>query len=110
MFPLRLRKDHRLKEDLQQLEQQLAEILKPVSPRSEFVHDLHKSLLAREIRPSASKQAQMLDRRLLVAGGVLGSVLLIITGIRGLISLISVVGLLIQWFSRNSQRRQTTPA
>ncbi len=111
MSPLRLRKDPRLKEDLQHLEQQLAVILQPVSPRPGFVRDLRKALMAREIQPATSKwNLQMLDKRLLVAGGVLGGVLMLLTSIRGIISLISVVGLLIQWFTRNSQRRQTTPA
>lgn len=102
--------DQSLDQDLKILETQLAATFQRVTPRLEFVNDLRSRLAAREIQPVSALLPKKVSSGLLVAGGILGSLLMIITGIRGLISLVGVVGLVLQFFNRDAQRRQLAPA
>ena len=96
--------------DLKKLEMQLKASLRPVSPRTEFVRDLGAKLVKREIiispKTLISKNA---SNALLVIGGVVGSFIMIITSIRGLISILGVVGYLLKYFHRNSKQQQISP-
>ena len=102
--------DQNLDQDLKALETQLAATFRWMTPRPEFVSDLRSRLATREIQPVSALLPQKVSSSLLVAGGILGSLLMVITGIRGLISLVGVVGLVFQFFNRNAQRRQLAPA
>ncbi len=104
------RTDQNLGQELKFLETQLAATFQQVLPRPEFVSDLRSRLATREIQPVSALLPQKVSNGLLVAGGILGGLLMIITGIRGLISLVGVVGLVFQFFTRNTQRRQLAPA
>jgi uncharacterized membrane protein len=109
------RKFSRLSEkDIVSMETQLATVLTPVIPSAEFVSDLRTGLLVREIKMASSPLVtRKISNGLLVVGGIFGSLLMIIAGIRGLISLFGLIGLFFQYLTRNSQggqRRQATSA
>ena len=97
-------KKSELVEELQDLEKILHENLIPVDPRPQFVNDLRRALLRQFINAeiSPSRQHKILHTGLLVTSGILGSIVVIITGIRGVVSLVGVVGLVISWFKQNS--------
>jgi len=103
---INFRKPAELDEDLQRLEAELSEKLIQIKPEPQFVialrHNLLKQLPNVEFTPSPH-QHQALQTGLLVAGGILGSAFLLLTGVRGFISLIGIVGLLISWFKQNSR-------
>lgn len=92
-----------LDQDLQALEGRLQETLIPVAPRAEFVEGLRKSLLVQlsgvEISPKV--QNQNLQTGLLVTGGIVGSIFVVLAGIRGIVSLFGVAALLISWLKTN---------
>jgi hypothetical protein len=104
------RKDPTIEADLKKLEMQLRLTLQPVAPRLDFVNSLQARLLSGTFQSGAKPLPQKISHGLIVFGGILGSILMIITGIRGLISLISLVRLVIQTMNRNVQKRQATPA
>jgi len=103
-------KDPNRDEDLKLLESQLTAVLQPLDPRPEFVKSLRFQLATREIQVAPALLPRKVSNGLLVAGGVVGSILMLITSIRGLISLVSVIGLVFQRFNRNPQNQQITPA
>ena len=104
------RKNPNIDEEIHLLENRLEEIFQPVIPRAEFIDDLRHRLQTREIVVSPGTLPKKVSSGLLVAGGILGSVLMIITGIRGVISMVSVVRLVIEYFNRDTQKQQATPA
>ena len=104
------KKDPDMEYDLRKLEIQLMATLQPVSPRPEFVHGLRTRLAAKEIGIGSRILSKKISNNLLVAGGVVGSVIMIATSIKGLISLISVIGFIVRFITRESQRHQTSPA
>lgn len=89
--------------DLSKLESRLAETFRPIAPRREFVDDLRSRLMAHR-SPSAQdiviQNQQAVPRGWLVAGGVVGSLLMLIVSIRGLLSIAGLISLFVQ------QRRQ----
>jgi hypothetical protein len=101
-------------QDIDGLQAMLESSLIPVAPRAEFLTGLRAGLFARDIQmasfPPASRK---ISNGLWVAGGVLGSVLMIIASIRGLISLFGLIEIIFQRLSKSTQarpRQQTTPA
>ncbi len=89
--------------DLSKLESHLAGRLRPVAPRQEFMADLRSRLIAFQPRSAQDVIVQSkpeMPRAWIVAGGVVGSLLMLIVSIRGLLSLAGLIGLFIQ------QRRQ----
>lgn len=99
-----------LDEDLKNIEAQLVEFLHPVPPRPEFLSGLQAMILLREIPTNTNLFPKRISNRLLVAGGIIGSLLMLIASIRGLISLIGVFSLVLKLSQRNSQEQQATPA
>lgn len=97
-------------QDLKKIENQLIQFLQPVPIRPDYSTGLHAMILARNISTVPRLMSTKMSNRLLVAGGVLGSLLMLITSIRGLISIISIFKLVFQLSGRNSHRHQTTPA
>jgi hypothetical protein len=98
-------------DDLRKLEKQLMTNLQPVFPRAEFVRELGAKLADKEIITTPKLLiSKKVSNGLLVAGGVVGSLIMIITSIRGLISIIGIVGYLIQFLNRDSQGQHTSPA
>jgi len=90
-------------QDIEVLENQLASVLKPIPPSSEFVTGLRAGLLNQKINTDiVSLSTSKISRSILVAGGVLGGLVMIIASIRGLISLFGIIGMLSQRISRNN--------
>lgn len=105
------RRDPDLEDDLRKLETHLRETLQPVSIRPEFMRTLQARLIAGDIPPVKRRIPSRLSNILLVAGGILGSLMVIIAGIRGIISIIFVLGQVIQRLIKDAQRRrEATPA
>jgi hypothetical protein len=105
------KKEPEFDDELQKLEKQLMETLRPITPRAEFIRDLGSKLAAKEfIIGSKRFMPPSLSSSLLVAGGVIGSVIMIITSIRGLVSIISVLGYLFRNVSRQNQNQKVSPA
>ena len=98
-------KKNELDEGLQRLESKLQLTLVPVIPRSDFVSGLRQNLMkqASEIELTPETQNRTLQTGLLIASGILGSIFVVLTGVRGLISLVGVGGLLISWLNQNTQ-------
>jgi len=100
-----------LNDDLQQFEADLQQTLIPVKPRPQFVKTLKQSLLNQftnlDLQPE-HPQHQTLKTGLLVSGGIIGSLFVVLTGIRGFVSVIGFIGLLISWYKENSQESLTT--
>lgn len=94
--------------ELLKLENQLVRTLQPVVPRNEFIRDLKSRLFTGEFQISKRRIPQTLSNTLLVIGGIIGSLIMLIASIRGILSLISVVVTLIQ--TKNTQKQQVTTA
>ena len=99
-------KPKELDDDLEMFEIKLQHILIPVKPDTKYVHSLRRKLNQRykelELQPGQPKYT-MLQTGLLLSGGIIGSLFVVLTGVRGFISVIGLVGLLINWFKRYSQ-------
>jgi hypothetical protein len=102
------KKDPDLEQDLRRLEMNLMATLRPISPRTEFVHGLRARLAEKEIGPKIF--SWKFSNHLLVAGGVVGTIIMIATSIKGLISLIGMIGFVFRFLNRESRRHQATPA
>lgn len=103
-------KDPELEGDLKKLEVHLRSALQPVSIRPEFVKDLQARLFSGAIPTIQQRLPSTFSQALLIAGGIFGGLMVIIAGIRGMISLIFVLVQLVQRLKLNTQRRQPTPA
>ena len=104
------RKDPNIEEDLKKLEVHLRAALQPVTIRPQFIENLKARLKSGDFPTVLRHIPQRLSQVLLLAGGILGSLMVIIAGIRGLVSLVFVLGQLIQRMNKNTQRQEATPA
>jgi len=92
--------------DLLLIESKLQNILSPVEPRPQFVKGLRKRLSLQRLNEDlviTSGHQQVVQTGILITSGIMGSLLMFISGIRGLVSVICFVGLLISWLKQNSQ-------
>ncbi len=98
-------KKNEIGEEFRGLELKLQTTLIPVAPRPEFVEALRKRLLKQvsEIDLILEPQSQKLQTGLLITGGVLGAIAMVLTGVRGVVSIAGVIGLLISIIKQNSQ-------
>ena len=96
-------------EEIEGLELKLQSALTPVAPRPEFAEGLRKRLLKQtpEISVAIEARRQKIQTGLLITGGVFGAVAMIFTGIRGIVSVVGIIGLLI---SMIKQEMQDAPA
>lgn len=99
-----------IEQDLKMLENKMLEYLQPVPPRKEFVSSLYQRIMALDMPETQGLLGGYASKRLLVAGGIIGSILIVITSIRGLISLLGMLGLVVQYIQRNGRRQQVKPA
>ncbi|RME08634.1 MAG: hypothetical protein D6803_00695 [Anaerolineae bacterium] len=93
--------------DLATVEARLAESLTPVQPRPAYVQDLRTRLMNEFNREHTGMQitsslGEHTPRGWLLAGGIIGSAVMLVVGIRGLFSLAGLLGLLLH-------HRQTKP-
>lgn len=77
-------KNNYLSKDLLKIERRLQEVFQPISPRTTFVEELRLRLDQEMVKKIKSKKVK---NGLLVAGGIVGLVVMVITLIRSLTSL-----------------------
>ncbi len=93
-------------EDLHYIERDLTGALRPVVPHQEFIHDLRSRLIAHTFQSVPVIAEKPMDRRWLLAGGVVGSLFVLLNTFRGVLTLIGLIGLLVQILVR--EKRSTT--
>lgn len=105
-----LLKPKELDEDLQMFEIKLQHILIPVKPNTKYVHSLRQNLKQTykelELQSDQPKHT-ILHTGLLLSGGIIGSFFVVLTGLRGIISVIGLVGLLINRYRSYTQENLT---
>ncbi|MEN8173190.1 MAG: hypothetical protein ABFS03_09965 [Chloroflexota bacterium] len=97
-------------DNFQVMEDKLDGTLRPVVPRQEFKHNLRSRLIAHTFKSVPVPASRSIDRRWLFAGGALGSIFVILTTIRGILSVIGLVGLLLQYLDRQKRSPVSQPA
>lgn len=88
---------------VKKMERYLQTSFYPVAPRSDFVNDL-KTRLTYESRKFASRST-VLQYVLLSLAGVVTSVLLILAGVRAVVTLLGVLGILHQMRGQIGEKR-----
>jgi tetrahydromethanopterin S-methyltransferase subunit A len=96
-------KEQKLTKDLLKIENRLKDVLQPISPPAVFVTDLRSRLDQEMVKKTTSKKVKT---GLLVAGGIVGIVVMLITLIRSLISLPGVIKSIVEKFPRLKKREQ----
>jgi hypothetical protein len=99
-----------IEEELGALENYLRVTLQPIAPRPEFIDELRRDLKNSRIHPIVRLLPDAIQKGILVVGGVLGGILVFWTAIRGLISLLGMVSVLVVWIQRRFQRTQQVTA
>jgi hypothetical protein len=98
-----------LDDKLQEFELKLDYTLSSVEPRPEFVAELRKNLMQPnfEIDLVPESQNQRLQTGILLTGGILSVVFMVLAGVRGVISVIGTIGLLISFVRQNANETPT---
>ena len=96
-------KQNRLSKDLLKIEGQLQEVLQPISPRTEFVDDLRSRLDQAMIKKTTTKKVKI---GLLVAGGIVGLAVMVISIIRSLTDRDNIFQSISKGFARLRKREQ----
>ena len=96
-------KEQKLSKDLLKIESKLKGALQPVNPPADFVSDLRFQLDQEMVKKNKSKKVK---NGLLLAGGVVGIAVMMITLIRSLIALPGVFKSIIEKFPRIKKREQ----
>jgi len=96
-----------LSRDLLRIESRLEEVFRPISPRSAFVEDL-RFRLDREMEKKIKNKR--VKNGLLVAGGVVGLVVMVITLIRSLTTWPSKIQSITNYLSKLRKREQIASA
>lgn len=105
------KRDKVAENEFQHLERRLESSLLPVTPRPEFVQDLRGRLMNHvSLSDQTSTIPDEIPRGWLVAGGVVGSILMLLINLRGLLSLVGVFGLLYKYLSDDKNRPASQPA
>jgi hypothetical protein len=95
-------------EDLFTLEEKLRGILQPVTPRSDFVQDLHDRLMRRN--KIINLIPQQIQSILFIFWGIVGSFAILLMGFRAVLSLVSVVGIIRQQYRKyKGQLKESRP-
>jgi hypothetical protein len=98
-----------LDDDLREFERQLSAVLNPVVPRADFVSDLRFNLMRQNFkRVPVPEKKIILPETALIASGIVGIALALISGVRGIVSLVGVIGLLVSWLRQ--QEQQSAPS
>lgn len=96
--------------ELQRIEARLQDTFSFQKPKTQYIQKLREDLLRKfpNIETTLSEpKPPAIQTGLLVAGGVLGSIFVFLTGIRGLVSLIGVGGLIISIIKQNAEESYT---
>lgn len=96
-----------LPDDLKRIEYRMKEAMPRVTPRPAFIRDLRKKLDAQVL---ASRKQETLKKGLLVAGGLVGAVVMVVAIIRSLTSWKKMVETISTWYARQDKKRQAASA
>ena len=91
-------------EEVRGLEAKLLANMIFIPPRPDFVAGLRQSIMRQipeEVELAISTQKKRVQTGLLVAGGIFGGFLMLVSGIRGLVSLVGAMTLLVNWIRQN---------
>jgi hypothetical protein len=94
--------------DLSELEGRLSLALKPVMPRPEFVRDLRSQLLSQFNAMEPESKVNSRQWLLVSAAGFLSGILILVLGIRTVVTLLSALGIIHQ-FKRQIDEKRTNP-
>jgi hypothetical protein len=83
-----------LERDLRGLEKHLSSTLTPIEPRPEYIKKLRVKLVGKESRKFLNLSPQKIQDGLLLVGGILSLFVVVFTGIRAVLALLSALGLL----------------
>jgi len=83
-----------LEKDLRIIEKRLSSTLKPVDPHPKFVRNLRYKIVGKHQQKILGLPAEKVRKGLLVAGGVISFTVVIISGIRAIITILGALGLL----------------
>ncbi len=94
--------------ELTAIEAHLAASLQPVVPRQAFVSNLRERLMVQAASATSPElvirdEQRNVPRGWLLAGGVFGSLVMLVVSIRGLISMIEMMGSLLKRFGEGKQ-------
>lgn len=93
--------------DLSGMESMLEGIFRPMEPRPEFKRRLHTQIV-RQFQPIQTEVRSVKQRRIwMVSASLVGGVLTILMGVRFVMTLIAMIGLILQ-FKKESESRQVT--
>ncbi len=97
-----------LERDLQIIEKRLSSTLKPVEPRPEFLRALRVQVVGKEQRRLLGLPIEKVKEGLLVAGGIFSLGIVVFTGIRAILAILSALGLM-QLKKRVEEKPQELP-
>jgi len=97
--------------EIQSFERELEDAFLPVKPRPEFIVNLRRNLMRQNFEMDLVPTSKNLNLQtgILITGGFLSAFLIVLTGLRGMVSIIGVIGLLISVF-RESNQESAAPA
>ena len=95
-------------ENMGYIERDLSGALRPVVPREQFLHDLRSRLIAHTFQSVPVVTEKSINSRWLLAGGVAGSLFVLLSAFRSILTVIGLIGIILQIFSR--EKRTTAPA
>ncbi len=95
--------ENKLSKDLLKIERRIQNVLQPIQPPAVFVQDLRERLDQEMVKKTKSKKVRT---GLLVAGGILGIAVMVITLIRSLTNLPSFVKSISEKLPRLKKREQ----
>ncbi len=90
-------------ENLQYLEHDLSRVLRSVNPRKDFVHNLRTRLIAHTFQSVPVVAEKPITSKWLLAGGVAGSLFVLLTALRSILTVIGLIGIIVQVFGRGKR-------
>ncbi len=105
LFDLLWQSKSKSSERLMELETLLSAVIKPVTPRPEFIHDLRDSLINHSYPESKPNKKGVLQSFLLVLVGAASTVVVFSVGMRIMAAVVGVLGLL-RFSGRQFSRRR----
>ena len=102
------RKQSKLGKDLITLEKKLESTLISVEPRSDFVKGLRTKVIGAPEKSAVPLSNKKVQKGLLVAGGVVSFLLMLLVGVRVIITILGAVGL-IQARKKAEENTPTSP-
>ncbi len=100
----RERFENNRKRDVSHLEVSLRNLLQPVEPREKFVEELRLRLLNRSMSPVKSRIFSWARNPFVLVSGFVGGVIVILMGIRAILSIAGMISLMIYRANKNLKK------